>query len=383
MLERANHDRYIRWPTRAARALLIALAALLLASAFAPIRAGEGDAVPPSLTGGGPARERDADLLLYDHVIARVRAGEGYYSVIAQEHRRHHYPLHPGFAVRLPTLAYVEALLPPGALIPLSVALLGAVLLAWWQRLAREPGGKALRTVAMAALFCGASIGTTRYFFVLHELWAGQLLALSFALHRPGDGSPRSPARWLGAWLAAAAAVAIREHALPFVLLMAAWAGWHRRWREAGAWMALIVVFCGAMAWHLHAVAGLVRAGDPPSASWITVRGIGGWLSMVVLSGNLRWLPHFLAGPLAVLALFGWSAWRSPAGAFGSLLFAGYAVLFMIAGRGDNFYWGMMIGPAMLMGLAFAPMGLRALWLASGWRRGRRKAIVSGAVAVQ
>lgn len=383
MPERANHDRYIRWPAWAARALLVALLSMLLASAFAPIRAGEGDAVPPSLTGAGPARERDADLLLYDHVIARLRAGEGYYAVIAQEHRRHNYPLHPGFAVRLPTLAHAEALLPPAALIPLSVALLSALLIAWWQRLATEPGGKGLRTLAMAALFCGASIGTTRYFFVLHELWAGQLLALSFALHRPGEGSPRHPSRWLGAWLAAAAALAIREHALPFVMLMAAWAGWHRRWREASAWAALIAMFGAAMAWHLHTVAGLVHAGDPPSASWITVRGIGGWLSMVVLSGNLRWLPHFLAGPLAVLALFGWSAWRSPAGAFGSLLFAGYAVLFMIAGRGDNFYWGMMVGPAMLMGLAFAPLGLRALWLASGWRRGRRKAIVSGAVAVQ
>lgn len=386
MPERVGYDRFVRWPAGAARALIVVLLALLIAAALVPVRAGEGDAVPPSLAASGPARARDVDLVLYDHVIARVRAGQSYYAAVAVEHRRHDYPLRPGFAVRLPTLAWIEALLPPAALIPLSVALLLAVLAAWWRRLAEEPGGRAMRTLAMAALFCGASIGTIRYFFVLHELWAGQLLALSFALHRPGQWIDRkcgAPGRWLGAWIAAAAALAIREHALPFVLLMVVFAGWHSRWREAAAWTGLALVFCAVWAVHLHAVSLLLRPDDPASSSWITVRGLTGWLSMVILSGNLRWLPHFVAGPLVVLALFGWGAWRSAAGGFGSLLFAGYAVLFMIAGRGDNFYWGMMIGPALLMGLAFAPMGLRGLWLAAGWSGLRRKAIVSARVAVQ
>ena len=370
--------RYARWPAWPARLLLAALLGLLVAAALVPIRAGEGDARPPSLTSAAPARARDADLLLYDHVIARLRQGEGYYAVIAEEHRRHRYPLRPGFAVRLPTLAWLEAAIPAAAQIPLSIALLGAVLLAWWRRLAEEPGGLPLRTLAMAALFFGASIGTIRYFFVLHELWAGQLLALAFALHRPGQ-TAGAPGRWLGAWCAAAAALAIREHALPFVLLMAAFAGWHHRWREAAAWALLAAAFLAALGWHLHVVAGLVRPDDPASASWITLRGLTGWLSMIVLSGNLRWLPHVIAGPLVVLALFGWSAWRSAAGVFGTLLQAGYAVLFMIAGRGDNFYWGMMVGATLPLGLAFVPGGLAGLWQAC---RGT-KTIVSRPVAVQ
>ena len=377
-----RHNRFARWPTGLAQLLLAALLAMIVAAALVPIRAGEGDARPPSLTSAGPARERDADLLLYDHVISRLRHGESYYAVIASEHRRHHYPLRPGFAVRLPTLAYLEALLPTTAQIPLAVLLLGAVLAAWWRRLADEPGGLSLRNVAMAALFCGASIGTTRYFFVLHELWAGQLLALAFALHRPGQ-RPGQSGRWLGAWLAAAAALAIREHALPFVLLMAVFAAWHCRWREAAAWSGLALVFCAALALHLHAVAGVVHPDDPLSASWITVRGLTGWLSLVVLSGNLRWLEHYLAGPLVVLALFGWSSWRSAAGAVGSLLDAGYAVLFMIAGRGDNVYWGMMVGPVLLMGLAFVPQGCAGLWFAASAPLRSRKAIVSRGVAVQ
>jgi hypothetical protein len=86
---------------------------------------------------------------------------------------------------------------------------------------------------------------------------------------------------------------------------------------------------------------------------------------MVVLSGNLRLLPHGLAGPLAVASLLGWSAWKSRAGLIGLLLQTGYGAGFMIAGRGDNYYWGMVVAPTLLVGLAFAPAALRDLWQAS------------------
>jgi hypothetical protein len=360
-------DRYARWGTSQARLMLALVAGLLLLAIVTPLTAGEGEvrsgAISQVVNPAGQAssaRARDEDLALYDDVIARLRKGEHYYTIIAEEHRRHRFPLHPGFAVRLPTLAVTEAILPPGAMIPLSLALMGGVLLAWWRRLAAEPGGTDLRLVAMAALCFGVSIGTTRYFFVLHELWAGQLLALSLGLHRPGQKSGVE-GRWLGAWLAAAAALAIREHALPFVLLMAAFALWHRRWREGAAWIALVLAFVAAMALHLHVVAGMVQPADPASASWITLRGLGGWLSMVVLSSNLRWLPPMLSAPLVLLAMFGWSGWRSALGVFATLLFLGYGVGFMIAGRPDNFYWGMMVAPAMLTGLAMVPTAMHGL----------------------
>jgi hypothetical protein len=38
--------------------------------------------------------------------------------------------------------------------------------------------------------------------------------------------------------------------------------------------------------------------------------------------------------------ILGWAGWRSEAGATATLLFLGYGLLFMIAGRDDNFYWG-------------------------------------------
>ena len=49
----------------------------------------------------------------------------------------------------------------------------------------------------------------------------------------------------------------------------------------------------------------------------------------------------------------------------GTLLFLGYGLAFMIAGRPDNFYWGAVIAPAMFIGLAYAPRFLASLTKAS------------------
>jgi hypothetical protein len=95
--------------------------------------------------------------------------------------------------------------------------------------------------------------------------------------------------------------------------------------------------------------------------SWFELRGLSGWLSNVVLSSNVRFLPHWIAGPVVILMVFGWSGWKTAAGEFGTLLFLGYGLLFMIAGRGDNFYWGTIIAPAMFLGLAFMPQAVISL----------------------
>jgi len=348
-------NRFANWPRHYARAALIAVAALLIAAILTPITHTYGTPKVPVLAGdNGPPRQRDADLSVYDAVTARIAAGEGYYPAVVDEHRKIGFPLRPGFAVRLPTLVQIHALLGERGMAVMAVMLMLATLLAWWRRLGTEPVGEKHRLMAMALLFVGVSTGLNSYFFQLHELWAGMLLALAFALHRPG--------KWGAALAVAALALAIREHALPFVLLMAALAAWRRNWREAAAWSGLVLVFALALSWHLQQVAGFVLPSDGQSAPWLVLRGLTGWLSDVVLSSNLRFLPHPLANALAVLALLGWAGWKSSAGLFGTLLYAGYAVLFMAAGRVDNYYWGAMIGPALFIGLAFTPMAVRALW---------------------
>ena len=151
-------DRFAAWPRLPARFLLLALAAMLALAALVPIAAGKMDkpvagfveAVAGGETATAAARPRDDDLALYDRVIARIGHGENYYAAVADEHRKSDYPLRPGVAVRLPTLAYLDLwlgdrgqgadVLVPGELVA-ALALLLAVVWAWWRRLGEEPGG--------------------------------------------------------------------------------------------------------------------------------------------------------------------------------------------------------------------------------------------------
>jgi hypothetical protein len=351
-------DRFADWRALPARLLLLALLALLTASALVPIEARKDGVrtqgfVDNIVASDASARERDHDLALYDKAIARIQRGEHYYDFIVEEHRKAKYPVRPGLAVRLPTLAYIDAWLGVGGQIAAALVLLIAVLVVWWRRLGEEPGGREHRLLAMALLFVGASLGLNRYFFTLHELWAGMLLALSFGLHRPG--------KWVASLAVAALALAIREHSLPFVLLMAAFALWRRDWKQGAAWGVLALAFLVFLGVHLGMIAAQALPDDQPSESWLALRGLSGWLSNVALSSNLRLLPHWIAGPLVVLMVFGWAGWRSPAGAFGTLLFLGYALAFMIAGRADNYYWGAVIAPPMFIGLAFVSRAFASL----------------------
>jgi preprotein translocase subunit SecG len=375
-------NRFAHWPRGQAQVLLAVVLVLLVESASVPMTVGRGQiATPPPLayalgenfgTVKAKPRPRDDDLALYDAAIARIRKGESYYSFIVAEHRKAHYPVRPAVAVRLPTLAYFDALAGLPGQIAAAIALMLAVLWAWWQRLGDEPGGLAHRNMAVALLFTGAALGLNRTYFVLHELWAGMLIALAFGLHRPAkaaedeDPPPDSQdepdsGKWRAAWCAAALALAIREHTLPFVLLLAAYAGWRQAWHEAQAWADLAILFAIGYCLHLHVINTQALPSDHLGPSWFALRGLGGWLSNITLSSNLRFLPNWAAGPMVLLMILGWAGWRSHAGSFATLLYLGYGAAFMIAGRDDNFYWGAMIAPTMFIGLAFVPMALRGL----------------------
>lgn len=357
-------DRFAHWSRLDARLALLALILILIASAFIPVEAGNSpvktQGFVENLAGAkGEERPRDDDLALYDIAIERIQKGENYYDFIVGEHRKANYPVNPAIAVRLPTLAYIDAFLGVPGQIAAAILLMLATMLVWWRRLGEEPGVGARRMrLALALLFVGVSLGLNRYYFVLHELWAGMLMVLAFGLHRP---KPGSGGKWGAALAVAALALFIRELVLPFVLLMAAMAFWRRNWKEGAAWSALVVVFLAVLAVHLSIVSGQILPSDRHGQGWMELRGLSGWISNVTLSSNLRFLPHWLAGPAVILMVLGWAAWRSSAGLFGTFLYLGYGLVFMIAGRGDNFYWGAVIAPGMFIGLAFAPMGLKSL----------------------
>lgn len=343
-----------------ARALLAAIAALMVLAAIVCVPTSPGEIATPSAPAANDglqpdtAEERDADLALYDAITERVAAGENYYHVAVEEQRARSFPVRPGFAVRLPTLATASAALGETGVLVAGALLALLTFWAWWRRLTPLLERPPRRIMALGLLAVGAAVGFKPTYFVLHEAWSGMLIALALALHRPG--------KWRGAWVAAALALAIREHALPFVLLMGAMAAWRRDWRETFFWGLLVLAF-GSLLWtHVQLVGQITGPDDPLSPGWLTLRGASGWIELITLSTGLYMLPTWLAGPLVLLPLIGWAALNDRLGLTAALLFAGYGLLFMIAGRANNFYWGLMVTPAWFIGLYWVPGALRDLW---------------------
>ncbi len=297
--------------------------------------------------------KRDIDLRLYDRIASRVAHGDDYHRAAIQEQRAANFPVRPGLAVRLPTMAYLTALM--GGELLAVLLLLGALTAgAWYVRLADEPGGAPRRVVTVALLLLGAAAALNPAYANLHEVWAGLLIALAIGLHRPGT--------WHWSWFAAAGSLAIRELALPFVLLMAAMALWRRDWREAVAWAVLVILFTVFLAWHLAEVNALMLPSDRDSPTWLALRGLRGLTQDIAETSALQFLPRWLAGPLALLPLVGWAGWKSPLGLLAGLTCAGYGLFFMFAGRDNNFYWGLLVVPVWFAGFAFLPMALGSLW---------------------
>lgn len=340
------------------RALLLSIVlAIALAASIWAARAAQTPAAPPPLPGKIATAKANEDLTLYRSIVSRVAAGENYYRAASDELRTNDYPLKPFVAFRLPTLATISALLGRPVMMALQFGLFAAMVWAWWARLEGQFADNRRRVSATMLAAAGVAVAFSGRYVDLHEVWAGTLIALSLALHRPD--------RWTGSVIAAALALAIRELALPYLLLMGAFALYRRNWREFAAWAIVFAIFAAAMAWHASEVAKVVLPSDPASPGWTALGGWAGFLRTYHLAGPLRWLPAEAAAPLIILALFGWTSWKSRTGLAATLFYAGYGLLFMLFGRANNFYWGLMVAPAFLVGLAFVPRAVSDLWSAT------------------
>lgn len=290
--------------------------------------------------------KENEDLALYAAIIERVDKGEGYYQAAATEQRANNYPLKPFVTMRLPTLAVMTATLG----YPLTYSLLGgialALILAWWRRFEGAFPDPRRRISATMLVAAGAVLAARPGMILVHDLWAGLLIALSIGLYKHD--------RYWPAVLAGLAAVLIRELALPYLLLMLALSLWRRDWRESAAWLLAIACAGIALAFHASAVAAVVLPSDPASPGWAS---IGGWpmaVRALRLTTAARAFPEWLGIAVVILSLAGWLSWRSLPGRIVCLLLAGYLLLFALIGRPENFYWGMIVAPLLLVGLIFA-----------------------------
>jgi hypothetical protein len=196
-----------------------------------------------------------------------------------------------------------------------------------------------LRMIALVVFFLSTMLAVvvSPDLALFHEVWAGELIALSLAA-----GACRLRSLSLAA---GGAAVSIRELAVPYIVVMAVIAWRDRRRREAAGWVAILGGFCLFFAWHASQVSRFVPEGAPAN-SWIR---FGGWCFVLrTAAAN----PLFFVLPTWAAAFYipfaSWGLWRwSPRVAAVVTLYLG---AFMIGGRTDNWYWGYVVAPLLPLG---------------------------------
>lgn len=350
------HRPFAQLPRWAAALVLALLAAAMIWSAAANLPADESLAAEAATKPvAAPARPAPGkgDMALYARIHTRMAAGEGYYAAALAEQRARGYPTWPFVAVRLPTLAWAQAMLGADGVRWLALALAGGGIAALWLRAeplaTREEG-----IIASALLAAGGGAALVPVAGYDHDFIAGMLLTLALLASRPD--------RCGGALLAAAAALAVRELAAPFVLLWLAFALGERRWREAAAVAAVLALFALGLVFHAAAVDAARLPGDLASQGWSARAGYGLPLAGLGQLTGLRHLPPALAAPLAILPLVGWVGLGGRTGLFACLWFAGLATMMALFARPANYYWAELALPAYIAGLAFAPCALVELW---------------------
>jgi hypothetical protein len=299
--------------------------------------------------------EPNGDVALYNAINIRLKNGENYYSAAVNEQRIRGYPTKPFLTVRLPTLAFVITY-SNTIVMTVVFTLVSMFLLSVWLGQVYDTFSNSLtRIAAIILILPGLVSGIVTEAYVLHEIWAGALIALSLGLYRPQ--------RFWPSFVAATFALAIRETTLPFILLMAAFAVLERRWREAAAWSALVGAFAICFVLHAIAVNSLTLPMDIVSLGWMRLGGIHGAIAAMSGTSLLLVFPSYVGGLLIPLSLFGWASWHNAIGVRGALYIAGYGFMLTIIGRETNFYWGLMVAPLLLLGLAFVPRALADLLL--------------------
>ena len=289
------------------------------------------------------------DMDLYRTINARVAAGEDYYEVATDEHRRSNYPTAPFVTVRTPVLAWTTALWGAAGWRAIAILLWVANILAWHAAL-RTRGSRIERMGAAGLVALFGVVALIPEIATSHEALAGLMISRALALSE----------RFFPAALAlAVCASALRLLAVPFLLLWTALAISQKRWSRAMALGAALVVLAIGVVLHANAVATARLPGDLVSDGWQALIGPALPLYGINLLTILQELPAWIAGPLGVLPLLGWAALGGRMGTLAFGWFLGFGLFVALFARLDNFYWMGLVVPAYGAGLVFVPRAVR------------------------
>lgn len=329
-------------------ALTLVVGIASVAISLSPLRSGNADRT----------RRGAGDVALYNAIVTRVHAGEGYYSAAADELPLRGYPTRSVFNWRTPLPMWLLGRLPDPLLGQALLALLAVSVLMWGFGTLADEGGLREAVIGGLLLTGVLLLCIVGNLYVMPVLWGGVFIALSACGYARGNVRVGVAAGLL--------AVLFRELALPYAVLCAAIALWNRRWRELAAWGVGLAVLISLFVVHVTIVQQLMT----PDAvahekSWVR---FGGWpflLSTAQMNGYLLLLPQWVTAIYLPLAVLGFAAWRSPAGNRVTLTICGYLVAFAVVGQPFNQYWGSLIAPLLCFGVALAPRALSDLWQAS------------------
>ncbi len=297
------------------------------------------------------------DTTLHAMIVAETQAGRSYYDVCGPLLLKHGYAVRPFVHWRLPTLNYLAVALKRPLVAKIVLFLLGSARPMGLGHTGASHGRPPHDSYSCRWVGLPAALSLLGNWYLQHELWAGILIALSLGLY------PRSVAASVVCGLAA---LAIRELALPYVILMMALAFVEKRRQEAMIWLAGIAGFAFYLAWHAHLVSIHMIEG-PADPSWLRFPG---WPHVVACSSWMFFAlpPYWLAGGLAVLGIIGVATARDLRLA---LTVTGYMLAVAIAGKPFNDYWGLVFTPLLAVGLVYAMPWVAQVLAARGdaWRR--------------
>lgn len=321
---------------------LVATVVLLL------VALGRAPAIPAAGV-AGPAPE--GDLVTYQRIIERMRAGEGYYSAAHEVLVADGYGTRSVFNWRTPAWPMLLAALPAGwgQGILAGLALAGMLMS---YRMMRADGGVLVAVAATLAV--GASLGgiASPSSVVFSEVAAGMLILVSVTAY--GNG-------WRIAGLATAlAALFLRELAAPYVVVAVVLALRERRWDELRIWALGLAAYAAYFLCHWWMVSQQIGPMDRAYADgWLQFGGLGFVLSTVGFNGlwslGPLWLPAVLL-PLGLLGLWAW-----PKGTLALATVMAYVLLFGAVGKPFNAYWGALYMPVLMLGVAWGLMAIAAI----------------------
>jgi hypothetical protein len=284
------------------------------------------------------------DSATYLRIVQRIRAGASYYAAAHQVLVADGYGTTSVFNWRTPAWAELLAQLPS---IRWAQALLAglamfSVLLIY--RMVRHDGGPIIAAATVFALAINlVDLGAPNS-IVFTEVSAGILILFSISAY--GNGL-----RMLGA-IAAIAALFVRELAGPYLLICMWLALREKQWKELKLLVVGLILYAMYFAWHWVMVTQQLGDADRAySAGWLRFGGLQFVLETAHFNGLFSLISLAWTAWLLPIALLGFVAW--PNGIRSGLFVVTYLVVFAVAGKPFNTYWGALFTPVLMLGPAW------------------------------